>query len=259
LELMNSPGEVSVQISDAVLRWLGVSCRWFDYHWWGIDVDTLGRKYSLADSSINFWVWENPIRWKTYAFRWGSATITAVVPAFSIPVAYRLITRLLYCSLIRKSQVQQTMRAPGPSWAPFLLSVTKGKTNEIQDWRELQRRFHVFVTKEISIVYDIFCDGLEPHDHFPLGRQWIYATNKFVNQINRHFQQWRTQEARPFGIISAFTQLTNHYSIAPDCPKLSKSISSRKLIHLTCLQMIYPFWKGIRSFWSKTLTPDPGW
>jgi hypothetical protein len=53
----------------------------------------------------------------------------------------------------------------------FLLSVAKGKTNEIQDWRELQRRFHVFVTKEISAAHDFFCDGLEPHDPFPRDRR----------------------------------------------------------------------------------------
>jgi hypothetical protein len=52
----------------------------------------------------------------------------------------------------------------------FLLSVAKGKTNEILDWRELQIPFYVFVTKEISVAHDFFCDGLEPHDPFPLDR-----------------------------------------------------------------------------------------
>jgi hypothetical protein len=31
------------------------------------------------------------------------------------------------------------------------------------------------------------------------------------------------------------------------------------LMHLTCLQTTCPFWKGIRSFWSEILIPDPGW
>jgi hypothetical protein len=74
--------------------------------------------------------------------------------------------------------------------------VAKGKTTEIQDWKELQRRFHVFVTKEINAAHDFFCDGLEPHDPFPFDRQWICATNKLVNQIDRHLQQWRTEEGR---------------------------------------------------------------
>jgi hypothetical protein len=80
------------------------------------------------------------------------------------------------------------MRAADPSWAAFLLSVAKGKTSEIQDWRKYQRRFHVFVTKEISAAHDFFCNGLEPHDPFPLERQWICATNKLVNQINHRLQ-----------------------------------------------------------------------
>jgi hypothetical protein len=78
----------------------------------------------------------------------------------------------------------------------------------------------VFVTKEISAAHDFFCDGLELHDSFLLDRQWIYATNKLVNQINHHLQQCRTQEARPFGIISAFTQLIKPLS---NCRGLSEA------------------------------------
>jgi hypothetical protein len=98
--------------------------------------------------------------------------------------------------------------------------VAKGKTNEIQDWRELQRRFRVFVTKEINATHDFFCAGLEPHSPFLLDRQWICATNELVNQINHHLQQWRTQEARSFSIISAFTQLIKPLS---NCPGLSEA------------------------------------
>jgi hypothetical protein len=110
------------------------------------------------------------------------------------------------------------MRAPDPSWAIFLLSVAKGKTNEIQNWRELQRRFHVFVTQEINAAHDFFCDGVAPHNPFPLDGQWICVINKLVNQINHHLQQRRTQDARSFCIISAFTQLIKPLS---NCPGLS--------------------------------------
>jgi hypothetical protein len=137
------------------------------------------------------------------------------------------------------------MSAPDLSWATFLLSVAKSKTNEIQDWRELQRRFHVFVTKEISATHGFFCDGLEPHDPFPLDRYCVCATNKLVNQINHYLQQWRLGHSASY-LLSPNS--SNDYPISPDCLKLSKSISLRRLIHLTCLQVIYPFWKGIRSF-----------
>jgi hypothetical protein len=112
------------------------------------------------------------------------------------------------------------MRAPGPSWVIFLLSVANGKRFEIQDWRELQRRFHVFVIKEISAAHDFFCDGLEPHGPFPLDPQWICVTNKPASQINHHLQQWRTQGARSFSIVSAFTQLIKPLS---NCLGLSEA------------------------------------
>jgi hypothetical protein len=41
-----------------------------------------------------------------------------------------------------------------------------------------------------------------------------------VNQINHYLQQWRTQEARSFDIISAFTQLIKPLS---NCPGLSEA------------------------------------
>jgi hypothetical protein len=112
------------------------------------------------------------------------------------------------------------MRAPEPPWATFLLSVAKDKTHEIQDWRKPQRCLHVFVTKEVGVAHDFFCDRLEPHDPFPLDRQWICATNKLANQISQHLQQWKTRETQSFGIVFAFTEL-----IRPlfNCPVLSEA------------------------------------
>jgi hypothetical protein len=72
----------------------------------------------------------------------------------------------------------------------------------------------VFVTKEISTAHDFFCDGLEPHNPIPLDPQWICA-NILVNQINHHLQPWSPQDARSFGIISAFTQLIKSLSNYP--------------------------------------------
>jgi hypothetical protein len=48
---------------------------------------------------------------------------------------------------------------------------------------------------------------------------------------------------------------SNHYSIAPDCLKLSKSMWSRRLGYLTRLQTIHTFWRGIRSLCSEILAP----
>jgi hypothetical protein len=72
----------------------------------------------------------------------------------------------------------------------------------------------------MGAAHNVFCDGLEPHHPFPLDRQWICATNKFMNQINHHLQQWRTQDARSFGIISVFIELIKPLS---NCSGLSKA------------------------------------
>jgi hypothetical protein len=112
------------------------------------------------------------------------------------------------------------MRAPDPGWAGFLLSIAKGQAQNIQDWRELHRRFGVTVTKDVQTTQSFFCFGLQPDDPFPLDRQWIYAINKLANQINHDLQDWRSPKARILGVVSAFTQLIKPLS---NCPGLSES------------------------------------
>jgi hypothetical protein len=112
------------------------------------------------------------------------------------------------------------MRAPDPVWAGFLLSIAKGQTQNIQNWRELHRRFAVTVTNDVQIAQSFFCSGLQPDDPFPLDGQWFCATNKLVNQVNHDLQDWRNQKAHILGVVSVFTQLIKPSS---NCPGLSES------------------------------------
>jgi hypothetical protein len=76
------------------------------------------------------------------------------------------------------------MRAGDPFWAAFLLSIAKGQSHEIQDWRELRREFGATITKDVEAARAFFCSGVNPCDRFPLDRQWIWATNKLVDEVN---------------------------------------------------------------------------
>jgi hypothetical protein len=60
----------------------------------------------------------------------------------------------------------ETIDIPSPLERYFGCPIDSSYDHLIQDWKEFQRRFHVFVTKEISAVDDFFCDGPEPHDSF---------------------------------------------------------------------------------------------
>jgi hypothetical protein len=51
---------------------------------------------------------------------------------------------------------------------------------------------------------------------------------------------------------------SDHYSITPDCLKLSKSMSSRRLRQLTGLQTIDTFWRGVYPLCSEILAPGLG-
>jgi hypothetical protein len=108
---------------------------------------------------------------KRILFVGGLLQLPPLVPYFSMPVPHRLITHLPYWPSIQKFQPRQSMRAPDPSWAGFLLSIAKGQAQNIQDWRELHRRFRVTVTKDVQIAQSFFCFGLQPDDLFPLDRQ----------------------------------------------------------------------------------------
>jgi hypothetical protein len=90
----------------------------------------------------------------------------------------------------------------------------------IQDWRELEKRFGVTLTKDVQITQLFFCFGLQSHPLLPLDRQWICVTNKLVNQVNPHLQEWIIQGAHALRVVSAFTKLIEPLS---NCPGLSES------------------------------------
>jgi hypothetical protein len=96
-----------------------------------------------------------------------------VVHNFATPVVYRLITRLLYWSLIRKFQLKQPMRSPDAWWTDFLRSVAQGQTSEVREWRDLSERFGVMVTDDVELALSFFCSRLCPDQPFPLRHQWI--------------------------------------------------------------------------------------
>jgi hypothetical protein len=60
-------------------------------------------------------------------------------------------------------------------------------------------------------------------------------------------------EARRFNHSAYLLSLnsSNHYSIGPDCLKLNKSMSSKRLRHLTCLWTPYTFCRGFVHFAQK--------
>jgi hypothetical protein len=39
-----------------------------------------------------------------------------------------------------------------------------------------------------------------------LDYQWIYASSKFVNQVNRNWEDWRNQETLLLGVVSVSIQ-----------------------------------------------------
>jgi hypothetical protein len=112
------------------------------------------------------------------------------------------------------------MRAPDAAWSGFLPSIAKGEPHDIQDWKEVGRRFRVTVTNDVEIAQSSFCFSLRPHNPFPLDRQWICATNKLANHVNCDLQQWRSQGAQLLGVVSAFTKLIKPLS---NCPGFSES------------------------------------
>jgi hypothetical protein len=91
--------------------------------------------------------------------------------------------------------------------AAFLLSGAKRQTLEIQDRRELQRRFRAIVTKNIDVAQDFSCSGTRPRDPFTFDRQWIFATSKLLNEVDNDLQQWRSQQAQSLGVVSAFLRI----------------------------------------------------
>jgi hypothetical protein len=127
-----------------------------------------------------------------------------VVSNLSTLVLYPLVTRLCDWPSIRKSQLKKPMRAPNPLWVDFWARF-QVETHDIQDWRELQRQFHVTATEKVDVALSFFRSRPSPKKYFSPDRWWICDTNKFVNRVSHDLQECRSQEAQSFGVVFVLT------------------------------------------------------
>jgi hypothetical protein len=113
-----------------------------------------------------------------------------VVRNSSVPVVYRLITRMPCWHSMRKFRLERPMRCPDPNWAAFISQVSRGESEDLPNWNQLQD-FGVTVTNDLDDALVFICQGCRPNESFPLDRQWIAGTNRLANQVNLHLQEWR--------------------------------------------------------------------
>jgi hypothetical protein len=151
-----------------------------------------------------------------------------VVKNFSMPLVCRLITHSTYWRLMKKFQLDQPRRTENSEWAEFLLSIAKGNTGDIQNWRQVAEKFGVTLTDNLNVAQTFLCADLQPGDPFPFDRLWICPTNRGVNDVNDPVQKRRGQHARFLGIVYAFSELLRPLKNARVSRKLNRSSSSKK-------------------------------
>jgi hypothetical protein len=86
--------------------------------------------------------------------------------------------------------------------------------------------------------------------------QWLYPSTKLVNQVN--WQVRRSEEIPSFGQCLHVLNLVNDDQIALCRLNHSKSTSSRELIPLTCLHIIFGASHLIAPNWAVLIDP-PSW
>jgi hypothetical protein len=75
-----------------------------------------------------------------------------------------------------------------------------------------------------------FCFGLPPLASLPLDCEWIYTSNRLLNQVNGMWQEWKSQETHLLGAVSVCVEFTEALSNARGCLHSIKPISPRELI-----------------------------
>jgi hypothetical protein len=141
-----------------------------------------------------------------------------VIQGFSSPMVNRLIVRISCWHAVQKFCLWTPIRTPDLPWARFLLFVARGEMGNCATWKDLEVNFGVRVTDDLQCAQDFFCSEIRPEDIFPLDRQWICPTNRLVNEVNGHIQNWRSEMAEYLGTVYATTNLITPL---PESPGLS--------------------------------------
>jgi hypothetical protein len=76
----------------------------------------------------------------------------------------------------------------------------------------LGQQFGVTLTQAVAVARSLFCFGLPSPTSLPLDYQWIYASSKFVNQVNCNWEEWRNQEIHLLVIVPVCIELLKLWS-----------------------------------------------
>jgi hypothetical protein len=94
-------------------------------------------------------------------------------------------------------------------WTGVLLSIVDGQTRDIWDSKALGQYFGMIVTQDVAIAQFLFCFSLPPIAPLAVGRQWMHASKKLLDQVICNWKMANAEKSRDslIRVVSACIEL----------------------------------------------------
>ena len=117
-----------------------------------------------------------------------------VIPNSNSSVANKLITNCSFWPSIKLFGLKDPVRCINKNWNEFLFDIGNGQSKKYNTWYDLKNDFPIFVTRCYKDAINFFINGVNIKGVFPIDRQWICATNFYVNDVNNYLHMLRINE-----------------------------------------------------------------
>ena len=131
-----------------------------------------------------------------------------VIQGSDSSVANKLITNCSFWPLVQLFGLKEAVRCLNQKWNDFLIDIGNGRSINYITWNDLKKDFGVTITRNYKEAIRFFTRDVDLRRKFPLDRQWICATNFYVNDVNEHFHQLRLNENNENDLGSFYSSTT---------------------------------------------------
>lgn len=139
-----------------------------------------------------------------------------VVKGSNASVSNKLITKCSFWPMINLFGLKEPVRCTNQKWNDFLIDIGNGCSNHYNTWLDLKNDFGIVVTRNYKTAINFFTNGVDLKGIFPIDRQWICATNFYVNDVNNYFHMLRINENHSNDLGSFFSSTTVTNIVNPD-------------------------------------------
>lgn len=131
-----------------------------------------------------------------------------VVVGSTSSVSNKLITKCPFWSSVQCFGLKEAVRCINTEWNSFLVEIGNGKSKKYETWFDLKKDFQLTITRDYKEAVNFFIEDIDIKEKFPIDRQWICATNSYVQKVNDYFHMLRLNKNSKIDLGPIFASTT---------------------------------------------------